>query len=362
MLDERPHRPSFARMPPAMTPPLRLIAALAVFTVGIGPAAAANEPTAYEYGTDSPAVGTVSPGNVAGAVQVAQADALPENYAASVEVRLSQMETQIRALTGRVEELQYELQRVNGQLQRSMADVEFRLDGLEGSGTATAGGPTASASAPSARTGLASDTVGDLEPAPQTVASALDRPSASIGPTYDSLAGQATTQPPGPVGTLGTLTVRGDSPEAGTLLGGGTGGALPQSAAVTAGGPTELFDFAYRRLQTSDYDGAEQAFRQMVDSYPQHEMVSQARYWLGESFYMRGRFDDAARAYAESYRGDPGGPKAVDSLLKLGMSLAATGQRSDACSTFARLYAEFPSAPTSIRRRADQERSRLQCP
>ena len=328
-----------------MSPSIRLIAVLALLTAGLAPAAA-----------------TADPADEAGTVLLAQADVLPENYAASVEVRLSQMESQIRDLTGQVEELQYELRRVTGQLQRSMADVEFRLNTLEGGDDAVAGGPTVSAAPQPARTGSAVGTAADIEPGPRLQSSTLQAPSASIGPTYDSLASGTALEQPGPVGSLGTLTVPGDGTDARALGGAGAGQPLPQAATLTVGGPMDLFDHAYRRLQTSDYQGAEQAFRQLVDQYPEHEMVSQARYWLGETFYMRGRFDEAARTYAESYRGDPGGPKAVDSLLKLGMSLAATGQRGDACRTFAELYAEFPSAPTSIRRRADQERARLQCP
>ena len=43
------------------------------------------------------------------------------------------------------------------------------------------------------------------------------------------------------------------------------------------------------------------------------------------------------------------------------MALAASGNRNDACLTLNQLDVEFPNAPTGIKRRAIQERSRLQC-
>ena len=43
------------------------------------------------------------------------------------------------------------------------------------------------------------------------------------------------------------------------------------------------------------------------------------------------------------------------------MALAAAGNRNDACLTLNQLDVEFPNAPTGIKRRATQERNRLQC-
>ncbi len=258
-------------------------------------------------------------------VILAQSGSLPESYAAQVEIRLSQLEAQMRALTGQIEQAQYEAQQLSDQVRRSMQDIEFRLDLLEG-GSGGSSGPVSSGAAPAA-TG-----------SPPTA-------SSDIGPTYDSLT-ELATQPDPTGGTLGTLTVPGG--DEGTSV-------------ASLGDAQGQYETAYQLLQRADYPGAEAALQQFLSAYPSHELASNAQYWLGETYFVRGRYNDAAIAFAQSYQRYPGGAKAVDSLLKLGMSLAALGQRDDACITFAQLRTEFPEAPAGIINRADQQSDQLEC-
>ena len=261
-------------------------------------------------------------------VILAQSGSMPEGYAAQVEVRLSQLEAQMRQLTGRIEQAQYDAQQLSDQLRRSMQDIEFRLDMLEG-GSSGSGGP-----------------LGPISGGPAPAAAGAAPPASSdIGPTYDSLS-ELATQPSPTGGTLGTLTVPG-----------GDQGTSVASLEDAQG----QYETAYQLLQRADYPGAEAALQQFLSAYPSHELASNAQYWLGETYYVRGRYNDAAIAFAQSYQRYPGGAKAVDSLLKLGMSLAALGQRDDACITFAQLRTEFPNAPAAIINRADQESDQLEC-
>ena len=115
-------------------------------------------------------------------------------------------------------------------------------------------------------------------------------------------------------------------------------------------------------MQQADYERAEEALRLFLAEHQDHPLASNAQYWLGETFYVRSRYNDAAVAFAQGYQQFPSGPKAMDSLLKLGMSLGAMGQTQDACLTFSQLSNLFPDAPTAIMRRAQIERDRLQCP
>ena len=263
-------------------------------------------------------------------VILAQSGSMPDGYAAQVEVRLSQLEAQMRALTGRIEQAQYDARQLADQLERSMQDVEFRLDMLEGGtsgGAAGPLGPIAGNSPPAA-----------AEPA---------APS-GIGPTYDRLSELTTgAEPSG--GTLGTLTVPG---------GDGAGGT---SVASLPGDAQGQYDAAFQMLQRGDYSGAEAALQRFLSAYPSHELASDAQFFLGETYYIRAQYNNAALAFAQSYEDYPSGSRAVDSLLKLGMSLAALGQRVDACITFAQLRTEFPGAPARVINQADQESDRLEC-
>jgi tol-pal system protein YbgF len=59
--------------------------------------------------------------------------------------RVSALEIQQRALTGQVEQLQFQLRQLESAMQKLRGDAEFRLDALEGKGTATPAQPFAEA-------------------------------------------------------------------------------------------------------------------------------------------------------------------------------------------------------------------------
>jgi tol-pal system protein YbgF len=73
-------------------------------------------------------------------------------------------------------------------------------------------------------------------------------------------------------------------------------------------------------LKQADYPAAEVALKAFVEQHPNDPMAGNAQYWLGETFYTRGRYAEAATAFAEGYKRWPKSSKAADELLKLGMS------------------------------------------
>ena len=131
--------------------------------------------------------------------------------------------------------------------------------------------------------------------------------------------------------------------------------------AVIQNDVTRAYERAYAFLQRRDLVAAESAFTEFLSRHSGDPLASNAYFWLGETHYQRGQFSDAAEAFARGYEAFPRGDKAIDSLLKLGMSLAQLGQQQNACLTFDELAAEFPNAPLAIQRRAQQERQRLAC-
>ena len=59
----------------------------------------------------------------------------PAQDAADLVVRLNRMENQMRAMSGQVEQLQFENKRLTEQLKRFQEDTEFRLSGQKPGGT-----------------------------------------------------------------------------------------------------------------------------------------------------------------------------------------------------------------------------------
>ena len=296
-------------------------------------------------------------GEPAPAVEPGSAAPVPEGYAAQFEVRLAQIERQLRDLTGQLEQSQFRTRQLTDRLDRALVDMEYRLTLLEGgeppdpstlpsaSLESTAVPAPATGAPTQLATGAAAGTAGaELTTAPQT--GSLTELELSAEPGQAAAPEIAADAPPVAEPQAEPAQVAAVSPDRVELP---TGDAATQ------------YDYAYGLLAQGDYDRAEQALVLFSDANPEHPLTSNARYWLGETFYVRGRYDDAAIAFAQGYQSFPDGAKAVDSLLKLGMSLAAAGNRDDACLTLNQLDVEFPNAPTGIKRRATQERNRLQC-
>lgn len=275
------------------------------------------------YGGATPPAGTS--GGTSGA---ADANIAPTAMA-RVEIRLQQLEAQIRTLTGLIEEAQYRGNRLEQRLDTLQADTDYRLRTLEG--TADPNGAVPNAGGQS----------GAVEPG--QVQAGQDQ--ASAGQTG------ASTPPRGTLGTLSGSDLSGPTPEAGSMA------ALPPQGAQ----PEALYDSAFDLLVRKDFAGAERAFSRFVQEHPQDPLAGNAQYWLGETFYVRERYEDAAVAFLDGFRTYPDSPKASDNLLKLGMALARAGKTQEACVTFAKVEADFPQAGPQIKRRLFLEKQRLQC-
>ena len=133
------------------------------------------------------------------------------------------------------------------------------------------------------------------------------------------------------------------------------------TAALPGGDAQTLYQQGYGALLQKDYASAEIAFSQLVDAYPGDPLASNAQYWLGESYYVRGDYKNAADAFLKGYNKYKSGDKAPDTLLKLGMSLAELGQKDAACSTFDELKTKYPRAPEHIGEEAKAWRTKAGC-
>jgi tol-pal system protein YbgF len=132
-------------------------------------------------------------------------------------------------------------------------------------------------------------------------------------------------------------------------------------AALPSGHPVSLYNQGYGDLLRRDYASAEMSFRKLLNRFPDDALAGKAQYWLGETYYVRGQFKDAAEAFLKSYKQYQAGEKAPDSLLKLGMALGELGQKDAACSTLNEFGAKYPGADSQLQGQVRGERIRLGC-
>jgi tol-pal system protein YbgF len=250
--------------------------------------------------------------------------------------RLNAMQDQMRELTGRIEELTNEVNQLKSQLDRQASDTDVRFRQLQG------GGGTTSLAPP--RPPDSAPTELSAQPKPSPGAGADFSQPASRSGNLGSLSGP----PPGP----GRRPPPPDEPPPQTAAAG---------AALPPGNAQDQYNYAMGLLTEANYPAAEQAMRAFVQRYPKDPLAGNAQYWLGETFYVRKDYGNAATAFAQGYEKYPKSPKAADDLLKLGMSLTALNQKPDACKAYARLQRDFPAPPQSIRERLTAERQRAGC-
>ncbi|MEM7620585.1 MAG: tol-pal system protein YbgF [Pseudomonadota bacterium] len=123
----------------------------------------------------------------------------------------------------------------------------------------------------------------------------------------------------------------------------------------------QLYDKAYGHLLKQDYEAAEQAFMAFLKRHGKDQLAGNAQYWLGETYFIRGKYKKAADRFLKSYTNFKKGQKAPDSLLKLALSLRKLGRKDAACTTFIELGKKFPEAPGHVKQRARSERKNMGC-
>ena len=298
------------------------------------------------------------------------------NAAAQQVVQMQQVQQQMSELQGQIEQLGIKVDDLSNRLDRMQKDTEFRLGRLEqgGAGGATMGGLPPQGAATGATMGAAAQppaapaAPGTPAPLPQ---SAADMGGAAAQPA--PAAGNQAPQPTAP-GTLGTISSTTPLPQAPAGAAEAAAQAAGQQTAAPAAQnqdpgsiqlpgntPQEQYDYATGLLQRGAYPEAELAFKAFVVQHPKDALAGNAQYWLGETFYARSDYKNAAVSFAEGYQKYPKSPKAPDNLLKLGMSLGQIGRKDNACLAFKQLAKDFPTASPAIKDRAARAQQRYGC-
>lgn len=342
--------------------------------------------------------------------------------AAGLDVRVDRLENQMRTLNGQIEQMQFDIHRLDDELRKFQQDVDFRFQdggrggapaqaparpaqhhseledqispaapaepsaptfGAPGRGTkgADAFDPSSDPNAPGAPRIIGavradSDAENDAgEPpviaAPDAAAprplpqgpigletrdpnAPLELPSAphvSAAPVYAS-----TPAPPAP---LQPSTIGGTAAQPGGVRTPPPGNT--QLASLPSSTPRDEFDAAAAALKGEQYDTAENGFKTFVAKHPKDKLVPDAVFYLGESYFQRSRYREAAEQYLKISTDYSKTAKAPDSLLRLGQALDKLGAKEQACAAFAEVGRKYPTAASSLRVTADREAKRVQC-
>jgi len=125
------------------------------------------------------------------------------------------------------------------------------------------------------------------------------------------------------------------------------------AAAPGAGNDRDAYSAALERLKGRDYAGAEKAFVDMIAKYPDSPIADNAKYWLGETYYVEKRYPDALGAFQRVIKEHPDSRKVPDALLKAGYSVYEEKRYKESRDYLNRLLKNYPdsNAATEARER-----------
>jgi tol-pal system protein YbgF len=149
------------------------------------------------------------------------------------------------------------------------------------------------------------------------------------------------------------------APGAGFSAGGvPTQGGVP-GVPVTAGASAEeaAYNQAFDALKTSSYPAAIANFKQFIASYPHSDLLDNARYWLGEAYYVTRDFPAAAAAFQQVVEAAPNSRKAPDAMLKLAYTQQELKRVPEARTTLTQVVQRYPG--TDAARLATERLQRL---
>lgn len=259
-------------------------------------------------------------------------------YAQDAETRIVQLEEQVRQLTGKVEELNYQLLQMQESMRKTQQDNEFRFQELED------------------KTGIV----------PKRDSARQDSQAAPAGAgASGAKSAQNDVQTGAPPKNLGTLKVdqqgnvisgSSNAQDGATASDPGQMAALPKS-----NDPGQLYRNAYEFILSGDYKTAEAGFREHIKRFPDDPKTADAHYWLGEALLGQGRYREAAETFLAASQDYPRSPLAPDMLLKLGVSLVQLDQVKVACATFAEAAKRYPNSSKAFIDRLKKEEKAASC-
>ena len=246
-------------------------------------------------------------------------------------LKLSEIETQFQELTNKFEEINFKLDKLSNRLSKTQSNNQLRFQEIETALSSSDGNKKITYKS---KKKLSEDLPGSSQPQDLGSISYKDNKTNKTSQEIQSVDGTATI-----------ITENFQAEEK----------ILPNEK------PEKQYEFATSFLKVGDYSTAERAFREFVNTNPEHELAGNAQYWYAETFRIRQLYTDAASAYLEGYQRYPKGQKAPINLLKLGVSMVQIGEKEQGCKMIEGVAKEYPKANQSVLQKAKYESKKFEC-
>ena len=244
-------------------------------------------------------------------------------------LKLSDIENQFQQLTNKFEEINFKLDKLSNRLSKVQADNQLRFQDLES-------------------VFLNEENIKKISKSPEKekILPGSSQPQDLGSITYKETETNESSQQTQSIDATATIITENFQAEEKIL---------PEAT------PDKQYEFATSFLKVGDYSTAERAFREFVQTNPDHDLAGNAQYWYAETFRIRQLYTDAASAYLEGYQKYPKGEKAPINLLKLGVSMVQIGEKDQGCKMINGVEKQYPDAKQSVIQKAKYESKKFEC-
>ena len=275
--------------------------------------------------------------------------------AAGADSRVTDLQQQVRELTGKVEELNFMVLQMQEQIRQLQGGTgNSSQQSAQSEPVSQPKQPTSSLPSPS-ETNTASKGIG----AASTPSSVTEEGNGS----NDVKNGIDQKEAPKDLGSISfdkNGNVLNGSVNAGTEQGSANSNLSPTEVPKTATS-AELYNLGYKDILSGNYSAAESVFRAFQGRYPKDPQIADATFWLGESLFGQKRYREAAQVYIDVQRNYKDSPRGPENLLKLGMSMSRLDEQKVACATFAEVTKRYKTVDPAVLKRVKDEQSRNKC-
>lgn len=119
-----------------------------------------------------------------------------------------------------------------------------------------------------------------------------------------------------------------------------------------SGAADQLYAVAVSNFRAREHGQAVLEFTDFIARYPQHALVANAQFWIGEAYYRQYDYPQALSEYQKVVELDGKGGKAADALLKIGLCFRALNQPDRAREAWQQLVQMYPDSDAARQARS----------
>ena len=118
----------------------------------------------------------------------------------------------------------------------------------------------------------------------------------------------------------------------------------PPPAGIDPFAEQQAYQTAFDLLKSGRYEDAAVAFQQFIAEFPAGSYADNAQYWLGETYYITRKFQQAVQEFERLISMHPDSQKLTHALLKIGYAHDELGNTADAERVLGELMERYPQS------------------